>query len=98
MCKGILTGGGTELPGDGAPRYCGGGRTSARNSPAQQSEVRPKMVLAPSPIDGDAPRPPAGTVGLARVDAHGVPLSADPLTLEYSHSRRDGAPGVAKME
>jgi hypothetical protein len=34
------------------------------------------MVLAPSPIDGDAPRPPADSIGTTEVDVHNLPNSS----------------------
>jgi hypothetical protein len=61
-------------------------------------KTRPKMVLAPSPIDGDAPRPPAGTVGMAGVDAHDVPLPSTRSPPDILSLGRDGAPGIAEME
>jgi hypothetical protein len=66
--------------------------------PSKQSEVHPKMVLAPSPIDGDTPQPHADTVDTAGVYAHSFPLPPTRSPPDILSLGRDCTPGIAEME
>lgn len=65
--------------------------------PRIQSELQPQMVLAPSLIDGDAPRPHAESVGTAEVDVHNVPTSSTRLLPNSSPHGRGCAAKVMEM-
>jgi hypothetical protein len=55
------------------------------------------MVLAPSPIDGYAPRPPADSVGTTEVVVHNLPTSLTRSLPNSSPHGRDCAARIAEM-
>jgi hypothetical protein len=65
--------------------------------PRIQSELRPQTVLAPSPIDGDSPRPHADSVGTIAVDIHNLPTPSTHSLPISSPLGRDSASKIVEM-
>jgi hypothetical protein len=55
------------------------------------------MVLTPSPIGGDAPWPPADSIGTTEVDVHNLPTAPTRSLPNSSPHGRDCAARIVEM-